>query len=217
MSETWRRADGYEISTDKGRIDLDVVHGFLTRVYWSENVPREVVCRSISGAFCFSVFDPAGAQVGFGRVITDFATFDGENRNFERARITGVEASWDYQAEPWTTRVSASLQDPRDLTNDQPLLRRSRESLTLNLTRALGAHQLSVDLLAAGQRQDFGFPAPVRLDAYLLVGLAGRFRLNDDWSLTARVENLFDEDYELARGYNTMGRSLFVALRRDFH
>lgn len=150
-------------------------------------------------------------------VITDFATFDGENRNFERARITGVEASWDYQAEPWTTRVSASLQDPRDLTNDQPLLRRSRESLTLNLTRALGAHQLSVDLLAAGQRQDFGFPAPVRLDAYLLVGLAGRFRLNDDWSLTARVENLFDEDYELARGYNTMGRSLFVALRRDFH
>ena len=75
MTETWRRADGYEISTDKARIDLDVVHGFLTRVYWSENVPREVVCRSISGAFCFSVFDPAGAQVGFGRVITDFATF----------------------------------------------------------------------------------------------------------------------------------------------
>jgi len=75
MTETWRRADGYEVSTDKGRIDLDVVHGFLTRVYWSENVPRDVVSRSISGAFCFSVFDPSGAQVGFGRVITDFATF----------------------------------------------------------------------------------------------------------------------------------------------
>ena len=75
MTETWRRADGYEISTDKGRIDLDVVHGFLTRIYWSENVPRDVVSRSISGAFCFSVFDPAGAQAGFGRVITDFATF----------------------------------------------------------------------------------------------------------------------------------------------
>jgi vitamin B12 transporter len=150
-------------------------------------------------------------------VITDFATFEGENRNVERARITGVEASWDYNAEPWTARMTASLQDPRDLTNNQALLRRSRESLTASLTRSFGAHQVSLDLLAAGQRQDFGFPAPVRLDAYLLVGLAGRFSLNEDWSLTARVENLFDESYELARGYNTMGRSLFVALRRDFH
>ena len=150
-------------------------------------------------------------------VITDFSTFEGENRNFERARIAGVEASWDYDAEPWTARLTASMQDPRDLSNDQALLRRSRESLTVNLTRSVGAHQVSLDLLAAGKRQDFGFPAPVKLDAYLLVGLAGHFSLNEDWSLTARVENLFDESYELARGYNTMGRSLFVALRRDFH
>lgn len=150
-------------------------------------------------------------------VITDFATFEGENRNFERARIAGVEAAWDYATEPWTARITASLQDPRDLTNDQPLLRRSRESLTMNLTRTIGAHQLSVDLLAAGTRRDFGFPGPVKLEGYLLVGLAGRFSLTEDWSLTARLENLLDEDYELARGYNTMGRSLFVALRRDFH
>ena len=75
MTETWRRADGYEVSTDKVRIDLDIVHGFLESAYWSENVPRDVVARSIAGAFCFGVFDPAGAQVGFGRVITDFATF----------------------------------------------------------------------------------------------------------------------------------------------
>ncbi len=47
MTDTWRRADGYEVSTDKARIDLDVVHGFLETAYWSEKAPREVVARSI--------------------------------------------------------------------------------------------------------------------------------------------------------------------------
>src|SRR5436190_21298615 len=74
MTDSWRRADGYEISTDKARIDVDFVHGFLKAAYWSENVPRAVVDKSIAGSFCFSAFDPAGAQIGFGRVISDFAT-----------------------------------------------------------------------------------------------------------------------------------------------
>ena len=72
---TWRSEDGFEVSTDKARIDLEVVHGFLGRIYWAENIPREVMARAIDGAMCFSIFDPAGAQVGFGRVITDRATF----------------------------------------------------------------------------------------------------------------------------------------------
>ena len=72
---TWRREDGFEVSTDKARIDLEVVHGFLGRIYWAENIPREVMARAIDGAMCFSIFDPVGAQVGFGRVITDRATF----------------------------------------------------------------------------------------------------------------------------------------------
>ena len=74
MTDTWRRADGYEISTDKARIDLGVVHGYLRAIYWSKDVPLDIVRRSIDGSICFSVFDPAGAQVGFGRVITDAAT-----------------------------------------------------------------------------------------------------------------------------------------------
>lgn len=75
VADTWRRDDGFEVSTDKTRIDFEVVHGFLSRIYWAENMPREVMARAIEGSICFSVFDPAGAQVGFGRVITDRATF----------------------------------------------------------------------------------------------------------------------------------------------
>jgi GNAT superfamily N-acetyltransferase len=73
-----RRRGAFTVSTDPARLDLDVVHGYLTRSYWAEGVPRDVVARSIAGALCFGLYDgrePLGAQVGFARVITDRATY----------------------------------------------------------------------------------------------------------------------------------------------
>lgn len=68
------RRGEFRVSTDPGRLDLDVIHNFLTNCYWAKGVPREVVARSIDHALCFGVYDGSGAQVGFARVISDFAT-----------------------------------------------------------------------------------------------------------------------------------------------
>ncbi len=149
-------------------------------------------------------------------VVTDFNTFEGENRNVDRARIDGLEAAWRYEGDRWAARVCATLQDPRDRITDARLLRRARENATFGLLRRLGAHEIGVDLLYAGDRKDFGFPSAVTLPAYWLANLSARVAVNPRWTLLARMENLLDEDYELARGYNTMGRSLFVALRHEF-
>jgi GNAT superfamily N-acetyltransferase len=73
MTTEWSR-DGFTISTDPARIDLDVVHGFLTTCYWAEGIPREVVARSIAHSLCFGLYDD-GRQIGFARVISDRATF----------------------------------------------------------------------------------------------------------------------------------------------
>jgi GNAT superfamily N-acetyltransferase len=64
----------YTISTDKSRLDLDLIHGFLTRCYWAEGIPRDLVERSIDNALCFGVFR-GNEQVGFARVISDQATY----------------------------------------------------------------------------------------------------------------------------------------------
>lgn len=69
------RADGHTISTDPARLDLDLVHAFLRTAYWSTGVPREVVERSIRHSLPFGVYDPGDAQVGFARVVTDYAVF----------------------------------------------------------------------------------------------------------------------------------------------
>jgi GNAT superfamily N-acetyltransferase len=65
----------YEISTDRGRLDLDAIHRFLsTEAYWSPGVTREVVERSIEYSLPFGVY-LGDEQVGFARVVTDRATF----------------------------------------------------------------------------------------------------------------------------------------------
>ena len=71
----WVRADGYEVSTAPGRLDLDVIHGFLRTAYWSVGVPREVIERSIANSIPFGLYDAHGRQAGFARVISDRAVF----------------------------------------------------------------------------------------------------------------------------------------------
>jgi GNAT superfamily N-acetyltransferase len=62
------------ISTDKARLDLAAIHGFPSRSYWAEGVPVEVIRRAIEHSLCFGVYDGA-QQIGFARVISDYATF----------------------------------------------------------------------------------------------------------------------------------------------
>ena len=64
----------YTISTDPARMDLDAIHAYLSRSYWAEGVPREIVERSLLGSLAFGLFH-GGAQVGLARVVTDRATF----------------------------------------------------------------------------------------------------------------------------------------------
>jgi GNAT superfamily N-acetyltransferase len=63
-----------EISTDRARLDIDVIWNFIRGSYWAEAIPREIMERAIDGSLCFGAFEDA-AQVGFARVVTDKATF----------------------------------------------------------------------------------------------------------------------------------------------
>ena len=86
-----QRRGEYVISTDPARLDVDVIHNFLTNCYWAKGIPKDVVARSIEHSLCFGIYDESHAgwpgflklrrseasnfvQVGFARVISDFAT-----------------------------------------------------------------------------------------------------------------------------------------------
>jgi len=68
--------DGFTISTDKARLDVPAIHDFLANFsYWARNVPLSTVQKSIENSLCFGIYNDANKQVGFARVITDYAVF----------------------------------------------------------------------------------------------------------------------------------------------
>ncbi len=76
-----RPADLYEsrkgeflVSTDRSRLDLNLIHHFLTGCYWAKGIPRKTVARSIEHSLCFGMYN-ADKQMAFARVISDYATY----------------------------------------------------------------------------------------------------------------------------------------------
>ena len=64
----------YRITTDPRKLDLDAIHGFLSRSFWAEGIPKPTVAKAIANSLCFGLFD-GDDQVGFARVVTDRATY----------------------------------------------------------------------------------------------------------------------------------------------
>lgn len=67
--------DGYLISTDRKKLDIDVIHSFLSeRSYWSQGITPDRVIRSIENSLSFGLYT-GGKQIGFARVVSDYTRF----------------------------------------------------------------------------------------------------------------------------------------------
>jgi GNAT superfamily N-acetyltransferase len=143
-----RRRGDYLISTDPGKIDLDVVHGFLSCAYWCQGIPRAVVERAVHNSLCFGVYAEA-RQVGFARVITDRATYA------YLADVFVLESDRDRGLGTWLLKVIMSYPE---------LQRLRRWSL---LTR--DAHDLY---------RKVGFKSPAMPERYMEIGDPEIYRRN---------------------------------------
>lgn len=68
----WTKGE-FTVTCDPDKQDLSVIHGFLTESYWARGIPRETVARSIRNSLCFALLHNE-RQIGFARVISDYAT-----------------------------------------------------------------------------------------------------------------------------------------------
>ncbi|MDP1171592.1 TonB-dependent receptor domain-containing protein, partial [Klebsiella pneumoniae] len=85
---------------------------------------------------------------------------------------------------------------------------RARKVFNLSADRDFGAYALGGSLHAVGKRND----GSNRLGGYTTVDLRGSYALGNDWSLKAKVDNLFDEEYQTAYGYNQPDRTYWLSL-----
>lgn len=62
----------YSISTDRSKLDLQLIHSFLKNSYWAQNISYVKVKKSVENSLCFGLYEK-GKQIGFARVITDYS------------------------------------------------------------------------------------------------------------------------------------------------
>jgi vitamin B12 transporter len=136
--------------------------------------------------------------------------------NIDQARIRGLEAVLGTRLDGWDLNANITLLDPENRSsgaNDGNVLpRRARQSLRVDADRQFGPYAFGATLLAAGRRYD-DLANTRELGGYATVDLRTEYAFAKDWRVQARIENLFDKDYETAAFYNQPGRSLFATLR----
>ncbi len=69
----WQQ-DEFTISNERAALNISLIHDFLRSSYWAKGIPKEIVVKALENSLCFGVFHQ-NRQVGFGRVVTDRATF----------------------------------------------------------------------------------------------------------------------------------------------
>ncbi|KVN35933.1 TonB-dependent receptor [Burkholderia stagnalis] len=130
-------------------------------------------------------------------------------RNVGRAKVQGLEASWQGHVGATDVRVAGTLQNPVNETQNQDLDRRARRFASASASHAFGPLRVGGEWLVSGARNDSGGG---RLGGYGLVNLSARYNITKAWYVSARIDNLFDKDYELAYAYNTPRRGAYVTL-----
>ena len=142
--------------------------------------------------------------------------FAGSVINIDQARIDGTELSYVGKFGDTQLKANATLQNPRDTGTGQMLVRRARNFSNLGITQRFGALKLGGEWQHSGIREDnhiTAYPAQrVTLAAYDIINFTTNYALDKHLDLSMRVDNLFNKDYMLAHGYNTLGRTLFVGL-----
>jgi len=134
--------------------------------------------------------------------------------NINTARLSGLEGQMQTQLAGWNVNGTLTLQDPRQTSgasNGKLLNRRATEAMRLDAARDFGAYRLAGSLYAEGRRYD-DLANTRRLGGYGLLDLRAEYRVDADWLLQGRIENLLDKRYETAQYFNQPRRGLYFTL-----
>jgi GNAT superfamily N-acetyltransferase len=132
VTEPATPASTYEVSTDPARLDVALIHRWLSQEsHWARGIPRDTVERALANALNFAAFDRNGRQVGFARIVTDKATF---------AWLADVFVIDEHRGKGLSRLLMQAIVDPPDLQGLRRWLLATRD--------------------AHGLYEKFGFTAP---------------------------------------------------------
>jgi vitamin B12 transporter len=141
-------------------------------------------------------------------LIEPNATFT-QLENIDKTKITGVELNLQGQRERWQYAVSVLAQNPENTETNETLSRRAKSRINSQLTYNQDRWQTGGNVMLVGKRDNSSFDT-IELDSYKIANVFARYDFTSSINLSAKIENLFDEDYETAAGFNTKGRTAYA-------
>lgn len=155
---------------------------------------------------------------------TDPNTYFSSPANVGQAIIDGIEISAGTAVGNWLLNANATFQDPRDTDHHQQLRRRAKAFGLVSATYVAGAFKGGIEFKAVGGRYDdphwqTGLNQ-VHMGGYALTNLFASYTIDKNWQAFARIDNLFDRSYDVARSvsviYGTPGLTAFGGIRYTF-
>lgn len=125
------------------------------------------------------------------------------------AVLRGAALSFDSTWDTTTLSASYDYSDPRLKPTDARITRVARNVLRTQVSKRYGAWNPFAEVRLSSNREDSG---RVILPGYGLVNIGTAYKIDKQWSVQARLNNLTDKAYSLANGFSTPGRNIFLSL-----
>ena len=164
--------------------------------------------RISNGSIAVNVYQTEIDQL----IVWNSTTFITEN--IDEVTIRGIEFVLGARLMGWDTQLDVSLLDPENKSGpykNKVLIRRAKESARFVATRTHHKLSYGTTIIFNGKRYEDSANL-IEMDSYYTIDLNGGYKINKDWLLRASIKNMFDEDYELVKLYNTPGRNYLLTV-----
>lgn len=131
--------------------------------------------------------------------------------NVDKAEINGIEFRLSGKLMDLNHQLNLTYTDPRDATTNKILRRRSRKAVRYDIDKLIGKFNFGASIIGQGEQYD-DTDNTQRVSGYGLLNLRTSYALAKNWSLRAKIDNVFDKEYETIDGYNQPGINTFVSI-----
>jgi len=136
--------------------------------------------------------------------------------NIPTVQNKGIEISERAKWRGYQLVAAYTHQNPVDVSTNVPLTRRASDFGSMDLNKSFGLIDAGAKVIISGPRSDFDYtidpPTPQTLGSYQIWSFYGGYKINDEFNVRLRLDNAFNQNYQLAYGYNTPGRTAWITL-----
>ncbi len=208
--------------------DLYYPGGYAGRLYGNTELEPET-SKNIEASIKYQSMSDSFAITGYKNKIENLILYSGARCNgssyvcnINEAEIKGLTLSGSKSWDTWLLKANYDIQSPKDANTNKLLPLRANRHGSISLTKDSNSWKFTTEIVGSSTRyQDAD--NQFELAGYAIINFVTTYKINDDWSVQGRVNNLLDKQYALATSasvyglndpiYNTPGSNLFVSLR----